>query len=283
MHAFSDMLMHGLVQAMCAVAYIRYGQAYNWMVTCYVITLCTGILGALAWSRVAPGQYVAWREAVVAIVRILANACPVVPLILTTMLRSANPWQQGAMLGHVLFMGLLLFSSGVLGMMWYALALRLPLPLHAIVQGMSTFLFLKHVPSLCACGAMEQAQSVSVMRRLYAVFDLVSMRWLFGAPSGPASPAGECWAVMAALQICMGYVFPTVVLAVRECRKFVEFWRQARGHYRSSWRTWLYENTTDGPLNAGWVRWGKLALASVYFFSVLWDILVVLSVPRHDS
>jgi hypothetical protein len=260
---------------MCAAAFLKYGQDFSPRIAWQLTALCANILGAIVWARAVPGSYLAWREAIISWVRIWASASSAVPVVLVATLQRANPWQQGALVGYPLFLGLLLFSCSVVGLAWYALALRLSLPVHAIVHGMSLLLFLKQVPAVCASGAMQQVQSVSAMHGLHAVFDLVSMRWLFGAPSSSLTPAQECWAVMAALQIFLGYMVPTVVLAVQECREFLEFRRLSRGGYQSNWRTWLYENTTDAPLNAGLLIWGKVALAGLMLFNVVWDTLVV--------
>ncbi|GAB4822970.1 hypothetical protein N2152v2_010016 [Parachlorella kessleri] len=243
-----------------------------------------GVAGCLAWAHLQPCSYVRWRELSQSLVRIAAlsvqvsGACVVIAVF-----RGAEPpWQRGTgPREHGMFLLSLLLATNVVGLVQFSLASRLRLPVHTVTQAAALAVTLSSIPSLCSCSTMQLAPSRRVVHTLHSAIDLLSCRWAFSgfakAAAEPPSPVAECWAVVAAVQVLVGFVLPEVLLAVWECRDFHHFKERTGGRYQRSFCAWLYANFTDQPQEQGWVRWSKLLLAGLVLFSTVWDILLNLA------
>lgn len=195
------------------------------------------------------------------------------------------------------FLMALVLASGVVGLVQFSLTTRLRLPLHVAVQAAVLLLVtMKDISTVCASEVMALLPSQALVHRLYSAIDFMSLRGvLYGdangggggksadgsAGAGAPTPAAECWAVLALLQVALGFVLPTVILANWECGELQWYSKRpgmASRRFQHDWLTALYSHATDMPGDAGWLRRAKLAFAAAILLSVLWDILALMAI-----
>lgn len=238
------------------------------MVSCCGVALAS----CFAWAGISPSTYARWRSCALGPLRVAIQAQPIISLVVVGIMNNADPWQYGGTAGGALFWLLFTLCSGSLGAVQWALAARLPLLLHAVAQAGVLWLELSRLPSFCGCQVMQQPQSRAAVRRAYSLLERLSS---FGHTRGSAAlgPQAQCWAVAALVLVWLGFVLPTVVVAVWECEEFHKFRAVTGGRHLSGWRTWLYERTAAAPVEGGWVRGGKLALMCWPLVGVVWDLV----------
>lgn len=101
--------------------------------------------------------------------------------------------------------------------------------------------------------------------------------------------AAECWAVVAMLQLTLGFIVPVVLHAEREAAEFRAFWRRHSGRVQPGWCATLYLHSAavEGQRGGGGVemregeygvlRRVRLLVAGYFLLLPLWDILTIMS------
>lgn len=240
----------------------------------------------LAWVRMHPNSYIRHREVIVSLTKLwIVKTSRIGGLSgATAVFQTAdNFWQRGTgLLQQLTFLGGLLLGSNLVALLQHAFVFRLCLGVHAIVHMALLGVTMAEIPSLCECQALQQPESKAFIGRLHSLFELLGLHWVYHPTSSAQqhTPTQKCWAVVALLQVGLGYALPTVLLAVWESRDFLRFKELTCTRYRSTWCSWLYERVQPSRAPGGWLRRLKLAVASWLLFSILWDILYQQSARR---
>ena len=244
---------------------------------------------ALAWAAADPRSYARWREVVASGLRIFTLANPACIFTRLAALGGGGTGGGAGLLAQAGFLARFVVAVKLPSLLQWSLLARLRLPMHALVQAIAVYLTLRGVPALCASPALQRPAAAAAIRKLAALFNILSFPWSGGSGGGGGGGAalhegeapsleGECWAVTALMQIALGYVLPLVLLAVWEASDFERFREATRGRYSSSVGTLLYEYSSPRPPSeADWERRAKLAIVSWSLFLVLWDVLKLLS------
>lgn len=222
---------------------LKFRHVYSPLDVGLLVATAMSFAACLAWAAAAPASFAARREVALAALRVGSLAVPATPATLVAMLTHAEPWRLGQRpLAHASFILLFLLATGVTALLPWALQYPLRLPLHAAAQAAAVAALLANAaPQLCGCSTLQQPPSQAAVHAIHSLFCLLGLPWSGAGASNrpPASPAAECWAVVAMVLVSLGLCLPTILLGAWEQQEFARYEERRGSQVPRSWDTWL--------------------------------------------
>ena len=255
----------------------------------------------IAWAHRRPDSYAAYRQWVMAFLRITRWTLPLTYAMQLALLGSDSTQFGGGFLGHAVYFTQALIGSGLVGIIHGSFAAPLCLPWQVIVICAELSLVIPRSDTLCGTSMRHEAGAKAAHAMHGALAWMLTPPWAVvvasasaGGAAAASSTAGasgqqpmatssglkcdECWAVMVMLLCCLGGVLPLLVHALRECALFRQFAQQQRMGAVPRDTFYSFYHVCLGPGYQPGLRLGVLAVSAHFGLLIpLWDSLRLLS------
>ncbi|GAB4815006.1 hypothetical protein N2152v2_002052 [Parachlorella kessleri] len=223
--------------AVLAECYARFRLSFTpWGLTSMAASMAW-VLAALVWAYRRPSSYAAWRQPVVAFVRVSRWALPYMHTIQLVLLEQEPTRYGGGFQCYAALIVQALLGSGCVAVIHGSLTAPLCLPWQAAVVCAELLLVVPRSGVFCHSISLRHSMGIKATHAVHELLEWLMPPWtrlatsvaaaqgaaaissgLGGSAAQPSTDAGgggqcdQCWAVMVVLLCCLGGVLPLLIV-----------------------------------------------------------------------